>query len=389
MTTKSLDDGHILARRKPCPTCKAREGKVCVRPSGHRVFGGRSHASRWRAAGLGEMPAAKPTGEGRIPDNVLVFEDADLARERFERLMQAPAQTCLPEPLPYPDEVPVEARGAPPAPLYATRLGQLYCGDSLDVMPHLEPECAQLVFTSPPYALVRKKEYGNEDADQFVSWFLPFVHRIKRLLKPGGYFVLNLGPAWKKGSATVSTYDIETMLSISDHLHPLHEIIWHKVATMPGPAQWVTVEKIRVTMATERIWIFSKDPYAFDKLPPEVELDAVLRLANKASNTDYDRACRAEGIRQHPARFPPQLARYFIERLTRPGDLVVDPFAGSNTTGSVAEEMERRWAGIELDDAYARASQLRFPATAPAPRARTRTARGRGASWPKGRYCKN
>lgn len=193
-----------------------------------------------------------------------------------------------------------------------------------------------------------------------MAWFTPFVHRIRRLLKPGGFFVLNLGPAWNKGSPTLSLYDVQTALMVAQRLHMQLEQPWFKRGTMPGPAQWVTIEKIRLTHATEKVWTFCKDPHGIDKLPADVTFDAILDIPNKASNTEYDRRCRRYGIKQHPARFPAALPRYFIERLTRPGDHVLDPFAGSNTTGQVAEEMGRRWTGIELDADYARHSYLRF-----------------------------
>jgi DNA modification methylase len=62
----------------------------------------------------------------------------------------------------------------------------------------------------------------------------------------------------------------------------------------------------------------------------------------------------------HPARFPAELPRFFMRFLTTERDLVLDPFAGSNTTGAVAESLNRRWIGIEKDRQYAEDSQLRF-----------------------------
>jgi site-specific DNA-methyltransferase (cytosine-N4-specific) len=357
-----------------CPTCKVPPKRYCVRPSGHATFGKKPHASRYKAAGL-EVPKESGSDRGgSIPTNVLCFPDEELALERAQRLEELLA--LPPEPykapeLAVPNDPPglavgtsLDAYSGLLAPLYETTLGKLYQGDSQALMGHMEPNSVDLIFSSPPYALQRKKEYGNESQAKFVEWFMPFVHRMRRLLKPSGFLVLNFGPAWNKGSPTVSTYDIETLLMTAQRLHVQLDMVWQKPGTMPGPAQWVTVEKIRVTQATERIWIFSKDPRALEKLPEDVQFSQLLSMSNKASNSEYDRRCRANGLKQHPARFPPGLPRYFIERLTKPGDLVLDPFAGSNTTGQVAEEMGRRWLGIELDAAYARNSYLRF---SPAP----------------------
>ncbi len=84
-------------------------------------------------------------------------------------------------------------------------------------------------------------------------------------------------------------------------------------------------------------------------------------LAKTDSNGVYLRRCRDNGIKPHPARFPHALPEFFIHFLTDPGDLVVDPFAGSNVTGEIAESNQRRWMAFELNERYLQASQFRFP----------------------------
>ncbi|MEO7294806.1 MAG: DNA methyltransferase [Candidatus Limnocylindria bacterium] len=86
----------------------------------------------------------------------------------------------------------------------------------------------------------------------------------------------------------------------------------------------------------------------------------LLSIPNSESNGTYLRACKAAGATGHPARFPEGLPEFFIKLLTDPGDLVVDFFAGSNTSGAVAERLGRRWMTNELDRTYAAASALRF-----------------------------
>ena len=71
-------------------------------------------------------------------------------------------------------------------------------------------------------------------------------------------------------------------------------------------------------------------------------------------------AVQETGQKIHPARFPAELPRFFIEFLTEPDDLVLDPFAGSNTTGAVAEQLGRRWIAVEKNRTYAEDSELRF-----------------------------
>jgi DNA modification methylase len=86
----------------------------------------------------------------------------------------------------------------------------------------------------------------------------------------------------------------------------------------------------------------------------------ILIRGNNESNSAYVKVCQQLGVKVHPARFPSALPRFFIEFLTVRGDLVVDPFAGSNTTGRVAEDLERRWVAIDLEELYVRASGIRF-----------------------------
>ena len=86
----------------------------------------------------------------------------------------------------------------------------------------------------------------------------------------------------------------------------------------------------------------------------------LLQFANTDSNGDYLRGCKTVGIKGHPARFPAKLPEFFIKFLTSPGDLVVDIFAGSNTTGHVAESLGRRWLSYELSREYLAASAFRF-----------------------------
>ena len=71
-------------------------------------------------------------------------------------------------------------------------------------------------------------------------------------------------------------------------------------------------------------------------------------------------ACKELGIKVHPARFPKALPEFFIKFVTKPGDLVLDPFAGSNTTGRAAEDLERRWIAVDIEASYIRASGIRF-----------------------------
>jgi site-specific DNA-methyltransferase (cytosine-N4-specific) len=90
-------------------------------------------------------------------------------------------------------------------------------------------------------------------------------------------------------------------------------------------------------------------------IPPNL-----LQFANTDSNSHYLRRCKEKGLKPHPARFPSDLPEFFIKYLTQPGDLVYDPFAGSNVTGATAEATGRRWIATEISPSYVEASTFRF-----------------------------
>src|SRR5437764_1197987 len=92
--------------------------------------------------------------------------------------------------------------------------------------------------------------------------------------------------------------------------------------------------------------------------PPRVP--NVLRIANTGSNDFFFRECRARDVTPHPARMPASLASFFVHFLTDPGDLVLDPFAGRNTTGFVAELAGRRWVAIDQVKKYVEQSRISF-----------------------------
>src|ERR1035441_6217241 len=83
-------------------------------------------------------------------------------------------------------------------------------------------------------------------------------------------------------------------------------------------------------------------------------------MGNNDSNGRYIALLTQRGLKVHPARFPVHLPEWFMKFLTDPGDVVLDIFGGSMTTGWAAERLDRRWLGFELEDEYVQASRLRF-----------------------------
>jgi site-specific DNA-methyltransferase (cytosine-N4-specific) len=280
---------------------------------------------------------------------------------------------------------------------YTTLLGRAYHANALDVLRELPTDSVSLVLTSPPFALRRKKAYGNVSASEYVEWLWPFAEEIHRVIRADGSFVIELGGSWNPGIGTRSLYQYEVILRLGRLFHVAQDFYWYNPSRLPTPAEWVTVRRTRVKDAVSLIWWLSKtenpqadnrrvlrpysrsmqrllkNGYKTAKRPSQHDISAnfardnggaippnLLSIANTRSNDDYLRRCRDAGLPIHPARFPPALPEFFIRFLTEPGQLVLDPFAGSNITGQVAETLSRPWISSELSADYVEGSRLRF-----------------------------
>jgi site-specific DNA-methyltransferase (cytosine-N4-specific) len=265
----------------------------------------------------------------------------------------------------------------------------------------------QLIFTSPPFPLNRKKRYGNKVGRQYLEWLEGFAAPLADLLTDDGSLVVEMGNAWEPGEPVMSTLALKALLALLEagELNLCQQFVVHNPARLPSPAQWVNVERIRVKDAYTNVWWMSKNtrPKAdnrrvlTDYSPAMVKLlerqtynagprpsqhhigktsfltdnggaipSNVLTLSNTHSTDEYRQYCNEHELRLHPARMPPELAEFFIRFLTDEEDLVLDPFGGSNTTGAAAEQLQRRWLAVEPDDDFIAGSRGRFdgvPAT--------------------------
>jgi len=143
---------------------------------------------------------------------------------------------------------------------HKTKFGSIYHGDSLALLTdHTEPASVDLVMTSPPFGLVRKKDYGNADADQYLEWFRPFGLAFKRILKPTGSLVIDIGGAWIPGQPTRSLYHYELLIMLCREMgfHLAQEFYWWNPSKLPTPAEWVTVRRVRVKDAVNCVWWLS------------------------------------------------------------------------------------------------------------------------------------
>lgn len=289
---------------------------------------------------------------------------------------------------------------------YTTEFGQCICGDSLNELVKLEDESINLVVTSPPFALQRKKAYGNEEQENYVDWLCQFARLVYRKLRENGSFVIDIGGAYEKGEPSYSLYQFRVLIKMVDEIgfKLAQPFYWHNPSALPSPIEWVNKRKLRAKTSVNTIWWLCKNPkmckadvrnvltpYSsrmqnlIDHPENYIKGDSVerpsghvltislwskdnggaippnmLQFPNSESNSQYLRHCKKCGIKSHPARFPRALPEFFIKFLTDEGDLVVDIFGGSNTTGMTAEELKRRWISFELSQEYVASSSFRF-----------------------------
>jgi len=296
-------------------------------------------------------------------------------------------------------------------PAYSTNSGTMYLGK---IESFLDSEYAQsiagkvnLIFTSPPFPLNRKKKYGNLEGDEYLRWLKELAPRLRELLAEDGSLVVELGNSWEAGSPTMSTLAIEALLGIKQAgpFHLCQQFICNNPARLPSPAQWVTIERSRVKDSFTHVWWYSPStrPKASNRNVLEEYSDSmksllkrgsynsgvrgsehdigetsflvdnggaipgsVFNFSNTASRDAYRRYLREKGLKPHPAPMQARLVDWFVRFLTEEGDLILDPFGGSNTTGSVAEALGREWISVEPREDYIAGSKGRFAAVRPA-----------------------
>ncbi len=285
---------------------------------------------------------------------------------------------------------------------YTTRNGAAYVGDSRELLKQLPDDSLDLVLTSPPFALQRQKAYGNKDQHEYLDWLMDFAALVYQKLKPSGSFVMDVGGAYQKGVPARSLYHLRIPIRFCDEIgfFLAEDFYWFNPAKLPSPIEWVNKRKIRAKDSVNNLWWFSKTewpkadvskvlaPYS-DRMKKLIEDPAkfytpkvrpsghdisasfgtdnggaipsnLLQIPNTESNGVYVTGCKLVEADRHPARFPAKLPEFFIRMLTDPGDVVLDIFAGSNTTGQVAEIEDRHWLSFEERRDYTAASVFRF-----------------------------
>ena len=291
--------------------------------------------------------------------------------------------------------------------LYTTDRGKAIVGDSLELMKEIPDNSINLVITSPPFALQRQKEYGNKDQTEYIEWILGFTQEVQRIIGEDGSFVIDLGGAYQRGMPIRSLYNFRLLIRMCDEQgwKLAEEFFWYNPAKLPSPIEWVNKRKIRAKDAVNTVWWLSKSDfpkadirnvlteysgrmkklledsskfYTPKKRPSGHDISDsfakdnggaipsnLLQIPNTDSNSQYLNYCKLLSINAHPARFPSALPEFFIKLLTDENDLVLDIFAGSNTTGWTAQTLNRNWLSFEIEQQYLAASAFRFLANLP------------------------
>lgn len=278
-----------------------------------------------------------------------------------------------------------------------------------------------LIITSPPFPLNNKKQYGNEKGEEYKEWFIKLAPIFSDLLADDGSLVIEIGNAWEPERPVQSLLHLECLLGMVKHpdanLRLIQEFICYNPSKLPSPAQWVTVNRLRTVDSYTHVWwiaksdfpkadnsnvlrpysksmkqLLKRQSYNAGKRPSEHQISekgflkdhggsiahnffemealdekrevrlphSVLSFSNTNSNDYFLKTCREKGITPHPARMSGGLVNFFIQFLTDEGDLVLDPFSGSNTTGYCAEKLKRKWVSFEVKEDYIKQAVIRF-----------------------------
>ena len=244
--------------------------------------------------------------------------------------------------------------GEPPGAVYMSEMGRLYQGDCLDVLPLLPSETADLVFADPPFNLGKNYRNGRSDSLSdldYLEWCGKWIAECIRLLKEGGAFYSFNLPRWNielghelnrlgLNFRHWIAIDIKYSLPIPGRLYPSHYSLLYYTKGKPK-----TFARPRVPIPVCRHCGGDVKDYGGHrgKLHPEG-----LNLTDVW--LDIPPVRHASTKRRDANELSTKLLQRILEISTGPGDLVLDPFGGSGTTYAVAEQMKRRWFGVEIGD---------------------------------------
>jgi site-specific DNA-methyltransferase (adenine-specific) len=265
---------------------------------------------------------------------------------------------------------------------------RLYLGDSAEVLGSWPSECVDAIVTSPPYA--DQRHYGdgrrvtatkNASRKQrsaapaaFVPWFTPFLEQMLRVLKPSGSLLLNLGRIMRDGEEHPYALDtlyaaralgwkwIDTIiwhkpngipLSAPQYLNSAHEWVWWLAPTTDAYRGYTAETRTPHTESTVRRITQSYKRDRKDERYQKQGTTHELHPDGARPRSVFTHGVGGESVK-HPAIMALGVARHLVCLSSRPGDLVLDPFAGSGTTALAARRTGRRAVAIDAHEPYLR-----------------------------------
>ena len=258
-------------------------------------------------------------------------------------------------------------------------LGKIHQGDCLELMRQIQSGTIDLVFADPPFNIgYEYDEYHDRQADdEYIEWSRQWMEEAHRVLKPGGTFWLAIGDEYaaelkvdaehKIGFATRSwvvwyyTFGVNCKRKFSrSHVHLFHFVKDESNFTFNAEDPQVRVPSARALVYAD------KRANPAGRLPDDTWILRPQDLPEGFQPADdswfYSRVAGTFKERQgfHGCQMPEQLLGRIIRVSSNPGDIVLDPFAGSGTTLAVAKKLGRQWIGCELSVEYIRAATERL-----------------------------
>lgn len=270
--------------------------------------------------------------------------------------------------------------------VFRTELGQAVAAIAQEAAAIVEPGSVQALFTSPLFPLCTPlKSYGTMTPAEWLPWMIEMLDAWVPLMREDGCMAIHLGSSiYYRGVPAISSYRERFVCAAVDELglHRMPDLYWEQPTRLPN-LQWGAVRGFHPRPTVDPIYIFSRSAFPYmaagemrgEREAPQRPADlargveerpsglkfgpgsfttgratfpsALVRASTTAGSCPWRARLKAEGLPTHPCSMPIRVPRYAIEMLSRPGDLVLDPFFGSGATGVAAEQLGRRWVGLD------------------------------------------
>lgn len=267
--------------------------------------------------------------------------------------------------------------------IFRTHLGRAIAALAQEAAMLIEPASAQVLFTSPLFPLCTPmKSYGTMAPAEWLPWMLELLDAWLPLMRDDGCLAFHLGSAiYYRGVPAISSYRERFVIAAVDQLglHRMPDLYWEQPTRLPN-LEWGAKRGLHPRPTVDPIYIFSPTPTPYmaagslrgerhvparpgggaGRRPSGLDIGhasfagaktrfpaSLISAGTPGGKERWRQRLKAEQLPPHPCPMPVAVPRAVLSMLSRPGDLVVDPFFGSGSTGAAAEELGRRWIGID------------------------------------------